>query len=142
MACEYLSKEDYMDLLWTTLSEFPGEARPEKLALCSGFKISMSLCYILQKTKQNKTKQWRQEGRTLHAGYLLGCGSKQPHSCKTKAVYRTLLQLDTVARAVGIHDKEDAARRSVEAPTPLRCRTLSCYYNKMPEVRYFTKKWT
>lgn len=25
LACEYLSEEDYMDLLWTTLSEFPGE---------------------------------------------------------------------------------------------------------------------
>uniref|UniRef100_A0A8I3PY63 SV2 related protein n=1 Tax=Canis lupus familiaris TaxID=9615 RepID=A0A8I3PY63_CANLF len=24
LACEYLSEEDYMDLLWTTLSEFPG----------------------------------------------------------------------------------------------------------------------
>lgn len=27
LACEYLSEEDYMDLLWTTLSEFPGEVR-------------------------------------------------------------------------------------------------------------------
>lgn len=27
LACEYLSEEDYMDLLWTTLSEFPGEGR-------------------------------------------------------------------------------------------------------------------
>ncbi|KAB1255571.1 Synaptic vesicle 2-related protein [Camelus dromedarius] len=27
LACEYLSKEDYMDLLWTTLSEFPDRAQ-------------------------------------------------------------------------------------------------------------------
>lgn len=40
LACEYLSKEDYMDLLWTTLSEFPGEAGAEKPAICSGFKIN------------------------------------------------------------------------------------------------------
>lgn len=28
-----------MDLLWTTLSEFPGEAGTEKPAFCSVFKI-------------------------------------------------------------------------------------------------------
>lgn len=38
LACEYLSKEDYMDLLWTTLSEFPGEAGAGKPIICLGLK--------------------------------------------------------------------------------------------------------
>ncbi|KAK2504190.1 hypothetical protein MC885_016376, partial [Smutsia gigantea] len=39
LACEYLSEEDYMDLLWTTLSEFP--------AFCCLFVLEeiCSLCY-------------------------------------------------------------------------------------------------
>lgn len=56
LACEYLSKEDYMDLLWTTLSEFPGEAGAEKPAKINR---SHSIRY---------KNQWRPGGRTLPAG--------------------------------------------------------------------------
>lgn len=38
---------------------------------------------------------------------------------------------------VGTQDKEDPAGRSVGVGGG----TLLCYCNKMPEVRYFTKKW-
>ncbi|XP_060238570.1 synaptic vesicle 2-related protein isoform X2 [Meriones unguiculatus] len=47
LACEYLSKEDYMDLLWTTLSEFPGVLVTLWVIDRLGCKKTMALCFII-----------------------------------------------------------------------------------------------
>ncbi|OBS71390.1 hypothetical protein A6R68_00087, partial [Neotoma lepida] len=47
LACEYLSKEDYMDLLWTTLSEFPGVLVTLWVIDRLGRKKTMALCFII-----------------------------------------------------------------------------------------------
>lgn len=83
LACEYLSKEDYMDLLWTTLSEFPGEAGAEKPAVCSGLKINTSPCYTLNSgglgvglCMQANFRLARVK-HSVERARLLGCGSRQ-----------------------------------------------------------------
>ncbi|KAM7332184.1 hypothetical protein ACRRTK_008892 [Alexandromys fortis] len=47
LACEYLSKEDYMDLLWTTLSEFPGVLVTLWVIDRLGRKKTMALCFLV-----------------------------------------------------------------------------------------------
>ncbi|XP_049645348.1 LOW QUALITY PROTEIN: synaptic vesicle 2-related protein [Suncus etruscus] len=47
LACEYLSKEDYMDLLWTTLSEFPGVLVTLWIIDRLGRKKTMALCFVV-----------------------------------------------------------------------------------------------
>ncbi|XP_005078990.1 synaptic vesicle 2-related protein isoform X1 [Mesocricetus auratus] len=47
LACEYLSKEDYMDLLWTTLSEFPGVLVTLWVIDRLGRKKTMALCFVI-----------------------------------------------------------------------------------------------
>ncbi|KFO23745.1 Synaptic vesicle 2-related protein [Fukomys damarensis] len=47
LACEYLSEEDYMDLLWTTLSEFPGVLVTLWIIDRLGRKKTMALCFII-----------------------------------------------------------------------------------------------
>ncbi|EPY87335.1 synaptic vesicle 2-related protein [Camelus ferus] len=47
LACEYLSKEDYMDLLWTTLSEFPGVLVTLWIIDRLGRKKTMALCFVI-----------------------------------------------------------------------------------------------
>ncbi|XP_028621239.1 synaptic vesicle 2-related protein [Grammomys surdaster] len=47
LACEYLSKEDYMDLLWTTLSEFPGVLVTLWVIDRLGRKKTMALCFAI-----------------------------------------------------------------------------------------------
>ncbi|XP_069414352.1 synaptic vesicle 2-related protein isoform X3 [Ovis canadensis] len=47
LACEYLSEEDYMDLLWTTLSEFPGVLVTLWIIDRLGRKKTMALCFVV-----------------------------------------------------------------------------------------------
>uniref|UniRef100_A0A8C0LCU7 SV2 related protein n=1 Tax=Canis lupus dingo TaxID=286419 RepID=A0A8C0LCU7_CANLU len=47
LACEYLSEEDYMDLLWTTLSEFPGVLVTLWIIDRLGRKKTMALCFVI-----------------------------------------------------------------------------------------------
>nr|XP_040146868.1 synaptic vesicle 2-related protein [Ictidomys tridecemlineatus] len=47
LACEYLSEEDYMDLLWTTLSEFPGVLVTLWIIDRLGRKKTMALCFAI-----------------------------------------------------------------------------------------------
>ncbi|ELK31461.1 Synaptic vesicle 2-related protein [Myotis davidii] len=47
LACEYLSEEDYMDLLWTTLSEFPGILVTLWIIDRLGRKKTMALCFVV-----------------------------------------------------------------------------------------------
>uniref|UniRef100_A0A8C6RFI9 Synaptic vesicle 2-related protein n=1 Tax=Nannospalax galili TaxID=1026970 RepID=A0A8C6RFI9_NANGA len=47
LACEYLSEEDYMDLLWTTLSEFPGVLVTLWIIDRLGRKKTMALCFLI-----------------------------------------------------------------------------------------------
>ncbi|KAG8455704.1 hypothetical protein GDO86_001771 [Hymenochirus boettgeri] len=47
LACEYLTVEDYTDLLWTTLSEFPGVFVTLWIIDRVGRKKTMAICFIV-----------------------------------------------------------------------------------------------
>uniref|UniRef100_A0A6I8QE33 SV2-related protein n=1 Tax=Xenopus tropicalis TaxID=8364 RepID=A0A6I8QE33_XENTR len=47
LACEYLTVEDYTDLLWTTLSEFPGVLITLWIIDRVGRKKTMAICFIV-----------------------------------------------------------------------------------------------
>nr|XP_010597216.1 synaptic vesicle 2-related protein [Loxodonta africana] len=47
LACEYLNEDDYMDLLWTTLSEFPGVLVTLWIIDRLGRKKTMALCFAI-----------------------------------------------------------------------------------------------
>ncbi|KAM9306266.1 synaptic vesicle 2-related protein [Pholidichthys leucotaenia] len=47
LECKYLTSDDYKDLLWTTLAEFPGLLVVLLLVDCIGRKKSMALCFFM-----------------------------------------------------------------------------------------------
>ncbi|KAF7240704.1 Synaptic vesicle 2-related protein [Varanus komodoensis] len=47
LACEYLTEKDYIDLLWTTLSEFPGVLVTLWVIDWIGRKKTMALCFFV-----------------------------------------------------------------------------------------------
>ncbi|XP_019937580.1 synaptic vesicle 2-related protein-like [Paralichthys olivaceus] len=47
LGCKYLTSDDYKDLLWTTLAEFPGLVLALLAVECIGRKKSMALCFFI-----------------------------------------------------------------------------------------------
>ncbi|XP_044785967.1 synaptic vesicle 2-related protein isoform X2 [Bubalus bubalis] len=79
LACEYLSEEDYMDLLWTTLSEFP--------EICSLCYSSLQEHLFLEASKQPTFTHLR--SAQLSGAFTL---SHHPKSCYLHPTFQAQLQ--------------------------------------------------